>query len=187
MIEVFDNFLPNEYFEELQSKILGFSQPWYYLNNITFPDKKGDCLGEYGFNYWIVSKGGLLGDDPTSKMVYNLLMKMRKVSPYKNIYRSRLDLTLYTGESKRGDIHVDQSNPFFPHYATIFYVNDSDGNTVIYNEHYEEGKGIPENLTIQKEIEPKANRMLLFNGKYYHTGHSPTNHNTRVLINTDFN
>ena len=45
MIEVFDNFLPNEYFEELQSKILGFSQPWYYLNNITFPDKKGDCLG----------------------------------------------------------------------------------------------------------------------------------------------
>ena len=122
MIEVFDNFLPNEYFEELQSKILGFSQPWYYLNNITFPDKKGDCLGEYGFNYWIVSKGGLLGDDPTSKMVYNLLMKMRKVSPYKNIYRSRLDLTLYTGESKRGDIHVDQSNPFFPHYATIFYV-----------------------------------------------------------------
>ena len=83
MIEVFDNFLPNEYFEELQSKILGFSQPWYYLNNITFPDKKGDCLGEYGFNYWIVSKGGLLGDDPTSKMVYNLLMKMRKVSPYK--------------------------------------------------------------------------------------------------------
>ena len=155
MIEVFDNFLPNEYFEELQSKILGFSQPWYYLNNITFPDKKGDCLGEYGFNYWIVSKGGLLGDDPTSKMVYNLLMKMRKVSPYKNIYRSRLDLTLYTGESKRGDIHVDQSNPFFPHYATIFYVNDSDGNTVIYNEQYEEGKGIPENLTIQKAIEPK--------------------------------
>ena len=73
MIEVFDNFLPNEYFEELQSKILGFSQPWYYLNNITFPDKKGDCLGEYGFNYWIVSKGGLLGDDPTSKMVYDLL------------------------------------------------------------------------------------------------------------------
>ena len=52
---------------------------------------------------------------------------------------------------------------------------------------YEEGKGIPETLTIQKEIEPKANRMLLFNGKYYHTGHSPANHNTRVLINTDFN
>ena len=197
MIEVFDNFLPNEYFEELQSKIFGFSQPWYYLNNITFPDKKGDCLGEYGFNYWIVSKGGLLGDDPTSKMVYNLLMKMRKVSPYKNIYRSRLDLTLYTGESKRGDIHVDQSNPFFPHYATIFYVNDSDGNTVIYNERYdgEDGdysskviqeKGLEEKLTIQQEIEPKANRMVAFDGLYIHTGSVPAKHNTRVILNSNF-
>ena len=187
MIEVFDNFLPNEYFEELQSKILGLTQPWYYFDNITFPDRVGDSLGKYGFNYCIIDQGGIIGDDPTSKMVYDLLMKMRKISPYKNIYRSRLDLTLHTGESKLGDIHVDQSNPFFPHYATIFYVNDSDGNTVIYNEQYEEGKGIPEKLTIQREVEPKANRMLLFNGKYYHTGHSPINHNTRVLINTDFN
>ena len=64
MIEVFDNFLPNEYFEELQSKILGFSQPWYYLNNITFPES----LETIGHSAFVMCKK-LENQNPTTEII----------------------------------------------------------------------------------------------------------------------
>ena len=81
--------------------------------------------------------------------------------------------------------------------STIFYFNDSDGNTVIYNERYDgengeysskaiQEKGLEEKLTIQQEIEPKANRMVAFDGLYIHTGSVPAKHNTRVILNSNF-
>ena len=84
---------------------------------------------------------------------------------------------------------------YHPHIATIFYLNDSDGNTVIFNQKFEES---PETmraasiqinestLTVQKEIEPKANRLLIFDGHYIHTGHVPAHHNNRVILNSNF-
>jgi len=53
----------------------------------------------------------------------------------------------------------------------VYYVNDSDGPTMI------EG-----NL-----IEPKANRLVMFDGHKPHTGASPTKHKTRIIINSNFN
>jgi len=102
-----------------------------------------------------------------------------------NILRSRLDMTVYTPGGMRCDPHVDSP---YPHVATIFYLNDSDGNTVIFNEKFEGDPNFDESkLTIQREIEPKANRLLIFNGHYIHTGHVPAKHNNRVILNSNFN
>ena len=86
--------------------------------------------------------------------------------------------------------------------SVIFYVNDSDGDTIIYKEKYQsEGASlsdpsytslgkppnikpvIPKTLTEEERVTPKANRLLLFNGEHWHTGQSPTKHSRRVLIN----
>ena len=40
---------------------------------------------------------------------------------------------------------------------------------------------LPEN--IKKTIAPKPGRLVLFNGDYVHTGHSPSEHQTRILLN----
>ena len=74
----------------------------------------------------------------------------------------------------------------------------SDGNTVIYNEKYdgEDGiystesirrSGITNKLTIKKKIKPKENRLLIFEGLLIHKGHHPSKHNTRILLNSNFN
>ena len=93
-------------------------------------------------------------------------------------------MTVYTPGGRMCDNHVD--NPF-PHIATIFYLNDSDGNTVIYNEKFEKEGDTDSELTIQREIEPKENRLVVFDGLYIHTGHVPTKHNNRVILNSNFN
>ena len=43
------------------------------------------------------------------------------------------------------------------------------------------------NYTIKKRIPPKLNRLLMFKGKFAHTGCSPSKHNTRILINSNYN
>ena len=60
------------------------------------------------------------------------------------------------------------------HSALIYYVNDSDGSTVLFDE----------NKNIIKEVEPKKGRILLFNGAILHAAGIPKNGN-RCVINFD--
>ena len=70
-----------------------------------------------------------------------------------------------------------------PHYAGILYMNDSDGDTVIYKETEENLDGNYESIY---SLSPKKNRLLLFDGSYYHTGHAPSGHNNRILLNFNY-
>ena len=50
MIEVVDNFAPQDYFELIQNHVLSWDQCWFYQSNIAAGvfEKKG--LGKHGFN-----------------------------------------------------------------------------------------------------------------------------------------
>ena len=184
MIEVVDNFAPQEYFELIQYSCLGFNQAWYYQPNITAGVFEKEGLGKHGFNCWIVEHPNTFCDNYAAGLFTDLLLQMRKSIGCENILRSRLDMTVYTPGGRMCDKHVDSP---IPHVATIFYLNDSDGNTVIYNEKFTKPEDVDGELTIQKEIEPKANRLVIFDGLYIHTGHVPANHNNRVILNSNFN
>ena len=68
-------------------------------------------------------------------------------------------------------------------YAEEYYdcngdpINDSDGDTIIL--------GDPSDSRFRR-VQPKANRLLTFNGEHMHTGHSPKLHKNRILINANF-
>jgi hypothetical protein len=192
MIEVIDNFAPQDYFELIQNHVLSWNQNWYYQGNITAGVFGKSGLGKHGFNCHIVQNPNEFLDTYIAGLLTDLLIKMKDGIGCQNILRSRLDMTVYTPGGMRCDPHVDCSDP---HVSTIFYMNDSDGNTVIYNEKFDVESNITKQfinideskLTVQKEIEPKANRLLIFDGHYLHTGHVPAHHNNRVLLNSNFN
>ena len=66
--------------------------------------------------------------------------------------------------------HVDFDTP---HIACVYYVNDSDGDTFIYD-----------NESKSQRISPKKNRAVVFDGSLYHASSLPTK-NKRVIINID--
>lgn len=72
--------------------------------------------------------------------------------------------------------HVDFEQA---HKVAIYYVNDSDGDTTFFKESNSEYK-------IIKTVEPKKGRFVVFDGKYYHSGRHPNNHDTRLVINFNF-
>jgi hypothetical protein len=79
-------------------------------------------------------------------------------------------------------VHVDVA---IPHIAVVYYCNDSDGNTLIFDDRYEEGK-TPDytSLKLNTVVEPKAGRVAIFDGSRYHCSSQPTK-NLRCIINFD--
>ena len=61
----------------------------------------------------------------------------------------------------------------------LYYVCDSDGDTIIFNE-----KEKSEKYTVQKRVTPKQGRVVLFDGDFYHTAEQPID-NIRCVVNYD--
>ena len=66
----------------------------------------------------------------------------------------------------------------------IYYVNDSDGDTIFFNEKH---TGTIDNSkkTISQRITPKKNKCIIFDGLQYHAGSTPKNSH-RMFININF-
>jgi hypothetical protein len=79
--------------------------------------------------------------------------------------------------------HVDY---FYPHESFIFYLNDSDGDTRVFNEWCTFTRTMPlalDSFTTQTRVTPKANRLVWINGLQYHTASNPIESTKRVIIN----
>lgn len=75
--------------------------------------------------------------------------------------------------------HVDLPAP---HFALIYYVNDSDGDTLLFDKTYPEWQ----NATIAHAVSPKKGRAVLFDGRHYHCGACPAEHDFRIVLNFNF-
>ena len=63
------------------------------------------------------------------------------------------------------------------HLVVLYYVNTSDGDTIIYNQKEE-----TKEYTIKQKVTPKQGRVVVFDGRFYHTAEQPSN-DIRCVIN----
>lgn len=63
-----------------------------------------------------------------------------------------------------------------PHLACLYYVNDTDGDTIFFNQ---------DKTTIIKKVAPKKGRVVIFDGSICHSSSTPTK-NVRSVINFNF-
>jgi hypothetical protein len=141
-IKVIDGFLNDSYHKEILNLLNGPSFPWYYQNNLTYVDQKG-ALNDFGFSHLFVNEDG-----PKSSY-YNLILpfilKVKDEIKAKKVIRCRGDMTVLSLKKYVHQYHTDFN---FPNIASVYYVNDSDGETI-----FKESK---------KSIKPKANRLIIF-------------------------
>ena len=86
------------------------------------------------------------------------------------VLRGRADMVTW---SKDEYIHPPHADFPYPNTAAVFYVNESDGDTILYGDEV-------------SRVSPKGNRLVLFDGSILHTGCSPTKHKNRILINSNY-
>ena len=75
----------------------------------------------------------------------------------------------------------------------LLYLNDSDGETIVYNEKYDLQSNVGmadyilnKELTVMEKIECKSNRFVLFDELHYHSSTCPTNVDRRIALNFNF-
>lgn len=130
----------------------------------------------------------LIAYDTVTSVIYDQLPDFRtKIEtkfgvPVGAIHRMRVNLVL------PNVINTDQYTT--PHYdysdgkILIYYITESDGDTVLFNEQYQ-GQDNFDKKTILDRVSPKRGRAIMFDAYRYHAGCMPKN-SVRAIINMVF-
>ncbi len=185
-IIVIDDFVSLEYQEKIKQELLGINNnfPWHYTEDVT---GAGDYDSQYrpalGHQYVEIDD-----DDDISEIVsvYHHLftpliskacqyLKMPEVEVIQG--RSFLQFPLANVDTSVADTpHIDLDEGE-EHIVVLYYVVDSDGDTIIYNERTESPT-----YTEKQRVSPKQGRVVIFEGGQYHTAAQPTK-GTRCIVN----
>ena len=188
-IVVIENIIPKDYQNHLEEMLTGWEFPWVLNKNIVSGDEpfKGMEKNPPGFNHFFYEKNAPVSN--YFQTVYPLVLSITSQHgvPFNRLFRMRANLTVANGTGALLP-HIDS---FHPHWNAIYYVNDSDGDTIIYNEtndNFDPGPADIDRIkngvfTEKLRVTPKKGTLLAFNGKYYHTASFCEKSPYRCLIN----
>jgi len=189
-VYVFDDVLPKQYQDAIEEFLLGeIMIPWYLLNDVTYIGKTNQDANIDrkfpGLSHVFNSEDGYETEKASflKPIVYAACEKIDfKIS---RILRTRAFLQLPTYyPSRTNNPHIDMKHE---HLVCLYYVNDTQGPTVLYEQTLVDTPVASVGETdfkILRTVEPKKGRCLLFNGLHYHSSSSPETDN-RCIINFD--
>ena len=179
ILEVFDDIIPlplQNYIEYLLTQNSGFN--WKLNNNLSGVKNSSDEIGfasplrnlehnsyENGNNIF-KHYDSLISPLYFFTNYYNLIVK--------EVLVARSFLQLPSTKSTPQAPHTDLS---IPHFIFLYYVNDSDGDTIFYGE---------DGATEIQRVSPKKGRIAFFDGAIIHAGSSPSK-TKRAIINISLN
>lgn len=192
---IFDDFLPTRYANELEAQVLDPAFPWNYNQSIEYNESNNIGFFHVIMNYMNHDAQPYIERDVLA-LFYPLtfILEDKTGVPFNSMIRMRLGL--FTKRMNGTETHRPHVDYRFEHTVALYYLTDSDGPTHLYNErrdaepfeNFVEGPQVPppEEFTLQTTVEPKKNRLLLFDGLQYHSSSSPQNHNHRIALNINF-
>jgi len=136
----------------------------------------------FQFEHRIVSsKYGVLNSKLLSEVISPLVEEYQQNYPnfpkLDNISRGKINIL--TQNNVDDDLyHIPHTDDDIEHWVMIYYINDTDGDTFIFNETCYD---IEKELTIKKRISPEKGKFAVFNGKYLHSSSSPKKSSIRSV------
>ena len=181
--QVIDDLFTSEFVEKTKKTIL--AGPWSLVRDMSYNSENHP---HYGFNqsYKLPNPGVI---SPLYEMVcVPILNKIieRLDLKIKDCGAARSFLQLPLADMFRGGkngTHIDMN---VPHLACVYYVVDSDGDTIVYDQ---TSKDFPPgqynvDLSVHRQVIPQAGRVVVFDGSRYHCSSQPTN-GLRCITNFD--
>lgn len=176
-IQVHDNILDAKFANEIEDLITNGEIPMFF-NKATVSPNSSDCFidpktRESPQFTHVILRNNKSSDyiDLGRKIVDRYVEKTGL--KYNSLDRIKINLLTQCNFSKEEFYHTPHTDWDEPHYVLIYYVNNSDGDTYIFDQ----------NHNIIKTISPKKNRFLLFPGYYLHAGRNPVEADTRIILN----
>lgn len=173
-IKTYDNLIHPSIVDQIENLLLSTPSPitYSYIKNIT---GGGDKPHQYipAFSYSFIVQEPPIFTPPhffLSHILYKLADSLN--IQINNILKGRSFLQTPSPTPSPNSIHVDFD---FPHWVCLYYVNDSDGDTILFDDN---------NNEIQR-VSPKKGRIVFFDGSIKHCSSSPSK-TARSIINFNF-
>ena len=183
---VIDDIIPENLQDEFHNILINYPM-WRFAKDMSYANYDME-FPSYGFNMMFKHpEHGIVSPlyEAISVPIINALYKQARPR-YSDIHFNRAFLQLPLEErfvKEHNGIHIDLPED---HYACVYYVNDSDGDTIVYEQTRYNTECGSQNveLTEHKRVTPKKGRLVMFDGARFHCSSQPRN-GYRCIINFD--
>lgn len=190
MIEI-ENIADINLQNTIEHLVTAHTFPWFltpgtiYVDDITEEDKKyilEDGSNPYQFVHDVVLR---------SKCVSNYFQLIHPIieqasQHFKSdieVLKAKFNFLTYDGHDSYHYPHTD-INSEDPNVKTlIYYVNDTDGDTYIFNETC---PLVDRKVTLNQRITPVRGKAVIFDSNIFHSSSSPVNYKSRIVLNVVF-
>jgi hypothetical protein len=198
MLHIIDDFLEPEEFKKLSTTILSQKFPWFFVEHVSLNPKETSTINDplaietAGLNHSVFEKEWNVKSFSYEYLI-PLFEKIKNEFGFtsEHLIRARISTKLQKPEFTSDNYNLPHVDYFFPHETMIYYLNDSDGDTRLFEEwstYAGNNQAIgPDVFHTQCRITPKANRLVWFNGLQYHTASNPIKNISRTIINLNWN
>lgn len=178
---VIDDFLEPEVQQYIHDKIVHECN-FRFLKDVS--GHENQTFPSYGFVHILKDPRNGHISELFDKIAQPILTSMRiKGLQFKEVYYNRIFFQVPLAQQftkQHNGIHVDLPKEL-PHIAAVYYVNGSDGDTIIYEQCIGDDTT---NLKEHMRVTPKRGRIVFFDGSRYHCSSQPST-NYRCIINFD--
>jgi len=189
MIEVFDDVISKDYQRNILNLVNEEDFPLYFRPNIVTYNYSDVAANIHGFTHQ------LFENNKSTSTYFNTIYPMvlgiteKTGVKFNRLERMRFNFVLGNPDSKL-DYHMPHVDNYTSHLVAIYYVNDCDGDTVIFDQFLDEQTNERDdqilemnNWTVKKRVSPKMGRLLVFDGRQYHTSSYTKTQPYRCVIN----
>ncbi len=185
---VYENFLAAELADNIELNFLDNKFPWYYLNkSVDLPDVNG-FINTALFRHSFILENELISNycntiNPILQKIASIFSNQIEIaSVTANLVLPNSDLI---GKYIIPHYDVKYDDSVYEKYKTytgLYYVNDSDADTIIFKEKY--GNIISSHTEVER-VTPKKNKLVLWDSRTYHSAPASATSN-RLVININF-
>jgi len=170
----------NQYFcdynviDRFMSNVLVDDFPWFRAVDVKSPDEKVkdiNFIQTTQFYHTLINDGKVNTDIDFNPLIRDIL-KTLNVSKVK-ILRAKLNLLLNNNKITKNSFNVPHIDTNKKCSSIICYLNDSDGDTFIFDEKF----------NVIERITPKKSKIILFDSNTWHASQNPINNNERMVLN----
>ena len=185
MYKIYDDCISKEIADNIEKTLLGMKYKWNYINHTVHEEVPDPQMSHilYAYNPYLPISGLIGGKHLKSDFFYlvkDLFSEIEKNTDLKlqdkTLYRVKSTIMFPNAEKQKleSEIHLDFDDNKLKRTNLLYYVNDSDGDTILYEN---------DKKTVLKRVSPKKGKLLLFSGDIPHCSSSPTKSLKRVVIN----
>jgi hypothetical protein len=177
-IKILNTVIPKELEDSYENDIHMGSYPFIYKTNITYDSNHPNYSLNLKYSPVLIAPL-YAGIDSTivkcNPNYFNQILfylgQILKINIL-NIFKTKVLLQLPSSNTTPNNIHLDFP---FSHWVGLYYINDSDGDTIFFDDDENE----------IKRVTPKKGQMVFFDGSIKHCSSPPTKTH-RAIVNFNF-